>query len=366
METSPVHVLDFTNVTAANKKICANFDDWCKTYQYPPPNTGDLEMGTAPDMKESWHLNKQIKIAKWEEALACFLLFLFPGVIVWLPLVAIICLFVFSWKFIVPCIAVAVIITYLVPVRYLPSICSSYILRLFARYFSLRIISLSKLDETATYLFGNMPHGVFPIGDMLSLFAFLMMAQRVPRYACSWALIYLPVLRNIFGAYGAISASRSRIVETLREHQSVSLNLPGLAGIYDSADTRQTIQLQNRRGFIRAALAVGNVSLVPVYIFGNTECLSSLFTTNRFMRALSRFLRFPLTWIYGRCYLPIAQRTPILIAIGKPILVDTVPTEHPSEELIEYYHKRFVDGLIDVYHRCKGYYGWEHMELRIK
>jgi hypothetical protein len=377
-----VQILDFTELAVSQDKIARSFSEWTAQHKYVPARPEKHPDQIAIHMTDgSQHtsklpqLNSQVPMSKREEFAACLLLIVFPGIIIWLPVLAIVLLTTIQWNIIFPILAFISIASLIAPVVFVPSICGCYMLRLFARYFSMRMIFVgkaAKLKLCRQYIFAHMPHGVFPIGDMLTLFAFRSLCFCVPRFASSWALVRTPILRNIFGAFGAISASPDVLAETLCDNFNVSINLPGVGGIYDgqyvnpsTGKREQQLRILERRGFIRLALKNNRkISIVPVYMFGNTECLNAVFGGNRFIRWLSRKVRFPITWMYGRLGLPLPRRIPILIAYGEPIEISNPnPHEEPSAELITQYHEKFITAVTNLYMIARRYYGWDDVAL---
>jgi hypothetical protein len=72
------------------------------------------------------------------------------------------------------------------------------------------------------------------------------------------------------------------------------------------------------------------------------------------------------SWYYGRWYLPIPHRTPILVAIGRVIQLPRLEKgEKPSEELVEKYHRILMDEFSALFERYKGAVGWEKKSLKI-
>lgn len=360
-----VAVLDFSNVGRKNNIVCRSFNQW--TRQYSP---GDQEKGHIM-------FNESVPMSKRDEFIACMLLLFFPGIVLWLPVSILIALSFIRWYILIPSLLVIGFILSIIPVIYVPSICGCYILRLFAHYFSLRLVFFgqnSALKINRQYIFANMPHGVFPVGDMLTLFAFHSFSYCIPRYAVSWALVNPPIVRSVFGAYGAISASRESLKEALAFNNNISINIPGLAGIFDtcaidsvSRKRIEIVQIMKRRGFIRLALERGRrVSIVPVYVFGNTECFSAMFSGNYYVRWFSRLIRFPITWMYGRWFLPVARRTPIMVALGEPIDIDCTAQSDPPIDLINQYHQKFLDAVTTLYLSARIHYGWQDRDITFK
>lgn len=75
-------------------------------------------------------------------------------------------------------------------------------------------------------------------------------------------------------------------------------------------------------------------------------------------------LGFALILFWGRFFLPIPYRVPIVGIMAKPIEVEK--KENPTEEEIEKYHNILMDEMINLFDRYKDVYGWGNKKLIIK
>lgn len=176
--------------------------------------------------------------------------------------------------------------------------------------------------------------------------------------------------------------------------------------------------LNKRKGFVKIAIELGNVSLVPTFAFGEADIYrlakpkeGSLF--HAFQLGLKRLTSFTLpffsargVFIYDFGFLPF--RTPINICTGRPIYVPAglvlqnpdEPTDekssskseesktslssdsrfsmfkgkenpkkrsrpHISQELLDHYHGLYIEELKKVYEENKHLYGYGDVELVI-
>ncbi len=67
---------------------------------------------------------------------------------------------------------------------------------------------------------------------------------------------------------------------------------------------------------------------------------------------------------WGRFFLPIPYRVPIVGIMAKPIEVPK--NDNPSEEEIEKYHNMLLDEMVKLFDRHKESYGWGNKQLIIK
>ena len=132
--------------------------------------------------------------------------------------------------------------------------------------------------------------------------------------------------------------------------------------------------LNKRKGFVKLALKTGNVGLVPVFGFGETDCYNIMRTKEDSMLRRVQF------WVKENCgfTIPIFYarglfnydfgllpfRFPITVVIGKPILVKE-KIANPSEEIVDYYHHLYVEELKKIYNENRDKYGYAHQELKI-
>lgn len=67
---------------------------------------------------------------------------------------------------------------------------------------------------------------------------------------------------------------------------------------------------------------------------------------------------------WGRFFLPIPYRVPIVGIMAKPIEVPK--KENPSNEEIELYHNKLIDEMVSLFDRHKAKYGWGHKKLIVR
>ncbi|EMG45348.1 DGA1 Diacylglycerol O-acyltransferase 1 [Candida maltosa Xu316] len=184
--------------------------------------------------------------------------------------------------------------------------------------------------------------------------------------------------------------------------------------------TKREVQLvlNKRKGFVKLAIELGNVALVPIFAFGEADVYrlanpapgSFLYKFQRWMKSTFQFT-IPLfsargVFIYDFGLLPF--RNPINICVGRPVYIPAgalqeYKAEHPEEfaddkekpikksgsftdifksngdkkpksssiktkipqALLDKYHKLYVDELKRVYEENKNKFGYDDVELNI-
>ena len=104
-------------------------------------------------------------------------------------------------------------------------------------------------------------------------------------------------------------------------------------------------------------------TLVPCYLFGNTQLLSLAYGHSS-VKDLSRKLGFALITFWGRCFLPLPYRLPVLGVMGTPIQVEK--NLNPSDELVEKYQEQLISSMMELFDKYKVHYGWENKTLVVK
>ena len=161
------------------------------------------------------------------------------------------------------------------------------------------------------------------------------------------ALMVVPILRNIFGAIGLVSASRAVLRRILDAGNHVALLVGGVQEVcLGTSDDIDTLYLHPRKGFIKLAMESG-AGVVPVYCFGENRLFKH---TSKaclgFWRSVNRYLPvgapFP---VCGIANMMLPFRGDLLIAFGDPLF------PHEGESLDDF-HARYVcaiQALFDTY-----------------
>lgn len=120
------------------------------------------------------------------------------------------------------------------------------------------------------------------------------------------------------------------------------------------------IYIRNRKGFVAVAVEEG-VDIVPVYHFGNTQCLSF---GPKFLEPWGRKWRFSLGLLYGIAKSPIPRRVRLLMCVGAPVkVVKTARNDPHFQAVVDSTHTAYMEALQGLYDKHKGRYGWQDHPL---
>ncbi|EIE22983.1 hypothetical protein COCSUDRAFT_63373 [Coccomyxa subellipsoidea C-169] len=231
------------------------------------------------------------------------------------------------------------------------------------RYFRLRVITppLPYLQHGKPYLFAHFPHATFPMGSWLSMPLCDAPETGLPagaRGAVATVLLKLPLLRHVYAWMGCIPADYHTIHEQLQT-TSVGLVPEGVAGVFLGArPSQERVFVRCRKGFIRLAMHTGT-DIVPIYNLGQSAMLDFCGSCS-----LSRRVRAVVGIFWGRWYLPVPRRCPIITAIGKPLQV--TKSLDPSPEEVDEVQEKLLAALVALFDEHKHLLpGWEHKTLEI-
>lgn len=163
-------------------------------------------------------------------------------------------------------------------------------------------------NGTKSYIFASQPHGVVSLCGICSAVpADKDFQGRLIPTGVAEAVLSVPILRHVMGIFNLISASKKSLIKNFQKggvEGSVVLYVGGIAELFVSSETQETLYLLKRKGFIKLALQNG-VDVVPIYLFGNTAVLSVLKTG--MLATLSRKTQVSMTYFWGRFLLPIPR-----------------------------------------------------------
>ena len=258
-------------------------------------------------------------------------------------------------------------------------------------YFPLKLHKSCDLSPTFTdpnkrfsatgprYIFGYHPHGVGAIG------AFATFATE----GCGWSKLFpgipvslltivtqfqSPLYRDYLMALGITSVSKENALKVLNTNQSICIVVGGVRESLLGANGSIELILNRRKGFIKLALQTGNVSLVPVFGFGETKCFKIYETErgsilNKIQFWVKRKVGFTVPIFFARGLFNydfglIPFRVPLDIVVGEPIYIKE-KYDHPPQVIIEYYHKLYIDGLKKIYYSNRDRFNCGNIELEI-
>eukprot|EP00927_Polykrikos_kofoidii_P037313 TRINITY_DN31440_c0_g1_i1.p1 TRINITY_DN31440_c0_g1~~TRINITY_DN31440_c0_g1_i1.p1 ORF type:complete len:400 (+),score=46.04 TRINITY_DN31440_c0_g1_i1:72-1202(+) len=303
-------------------------------------------------------LNREQPIPWHEEVIACVFFFFVFGSYLWVPISLIVGLCVVPWRWLAACVTTALLLSRLLPWKMEPPLVFPLWLRqILFRYFSLLVIlpGEKQLCKGRKYIFAGAPHGVIPMGDVLSF-------QLAPlghiQGLGAPAVLSLPLMGNLLGSMGIVSCAKASATRVLASGRSLGLMPGGIAEIFELRPDREVAYLHSRKGFVRLALTTG-ACLVPCYSLGTSELYQCF--TGRWLQNLSKKLRASVTLFWGRFFLPIPYRRPVCCLVGDPIELPTI--EDPSQDEVDNWHKVFCDRMVGLFETHRHAFGWSQKEL---
>eukprot|EP00536_Pseudo-nitzschia_multiseries_P002333 jgi/Psemu1/283655/fgenesh1_pg.30_\ len=277
----------------------------------------------------------------------------------------------------------------ILPQAYVPTTLQSFLAIQVCKYFSFRFIveqrpspSPSPPDPKTNEdyhhhhhhrrpgIFVAPPHGVFPYGNILSMLGFPALFGQTFRGLASSAALRPPIFKQVLRSIGVVDASRHVARNTLEGGESIGISTGGVAEIFFTNEADECILLKERVGLVKLAIRTGS-DIVPCYLFGNTELLNcwsgeGVPGATFVLEKISRKLGFALILIYGRFFLPIPFRKPILAVMGRPIHTHHVKGEDPTPEQVKEIQTELLQEMERIFDTYKPLYGWDEKKLIIK
>eukprot|EP00899_Mesostigma_viride_P029039 jgi/Mesvir1/931/Mv17489-RA.1 len=273
----------------------------------------------------------------------------------------------------------------------------SWIFNAWLSYFNFEMVVEDPLDTShdpttghpkKKYLFAELPHGVFPHGEFLSmsLASRFLPTHNVTGVGAS-VLFGVPLLRYIFAWLGTVPATSQNISACFESGSHVGVTIGGIAEMFMVSTTQERIYLRKRKGFVRVAIKNG-AAIVPIFFFGNsllyglvgakndpvhaaaspkpkpTLLLTRASTALRhLMMRASRKVHMSLLFFYGMLGpITVPYHRPIKMVLGKAIPV--VQMDEPTQEEVDRLHALFVKHVEELYEKHRP--EWEHRPLSIE
>jgi hypothetical protein len=255
-----------------------------------------------------------------------------------------------------------------------PALMNSWIFRLWRDYFSFTYDSSGTpvLKDDVKYMFLEFPHGIFPMGTVLSASVihdiYPKNGHRLRALAAN-AVFNFPVMRQFLSSCGTCPASRKQISDIYKDGNHCVILPGGIAEIYLVNREKEAIYLRQRQNTIKAAIEEG-AQIVPVWFFGTSLILDTMMGSklssdgtglNSWVSKVSRKMKASIVFFTGRHGLPVPYRQPIHMAIGETIPVTR--KEFPTQEDIEKLHNEVIDAVSKLYESKKP--DWETRPLVI-
>jgi 1-acyl-sn-glycerol-3-phosphate acyltransferase len=273
---------------------------------------------------------------------------------------------------------------FILPQPYIPSTLTCYVSTCIIKYFSFRFISydIPSISTTTSdkqkqvprrpQILVAPPHGVFPYGNILALLIWPSIFGINFYGLAANAALRVPIFKQLLKSIGVIDASRQSALHALQRYpNTIGISTGGVAEVFETNSTDECILLKERIGLIKLAIRTG-ADIVPCYLFGNTHLLNCWsgegFANGRtILERISRKIGFALILFYGRYYLPLPYRIPILGIRGESIQTHhyNMPTE-PTTQQINTIQNQLINDMQKLFDNNKTYYGWDSSQLVIK
>lgn len=229
------------------------------------------------------------------------------------------------------------------------------------------------------YIFGYHPHGIGALGAFGAFgtegCGFSELFPGIPMSLMTLVTqFHIPLYRDYLLALGITGVSRKNALSTLKRNQSICIVVGGAReSLLRSIDNTEII-LDKRRGFIKLALNTGNVGIVPVFAFGETNCYNIIEIPKGSWWHKVQFLvkekfGFTVPVFYARGLFNyefglVPFRAPVNVVVGKPIYVNK-RYENPDSKIIDYYHDLYLKELQRLYYDNRHLYGYGNKDLKI-
>lgn len=242
----------------------------------------------------------------------------------------------------------------------------------FRDYFPLKLVKTVDLDPKKNYIFGFHPHGVLVAGGFGNFcteatgFSELFPGL-TPHLLMLPFWFRIPVFRDYIMCGGLVSSSKSSLVHIVSRPQGGNVAVIAVGGAPEALDARPgalTLQVNNRKGFIKMALKHG-AYLVPVFSFGENELFDQMENpTGSALRRLQNRMQsimgvaiplFHARGVFQYNFGLMPYRKPIHTVVGGAIPVQ--PTASPSNEDIESLHRLYLQKLTELFENHKTKYG---------
>ncbi|XP_054594732.2 2-acylglycerol O-acyltransferase 2-A [Nothobranchius furzeri] len=244
----------------------------------------------------------------------------------------------------------------------------------FRDYFPLTLIKTVDLDPKKNYIFGFHPHGVLVAGAFGNFCTEATGFSRLFPGLRSHLLMLpfwfrVPFFRDYIMCGGLVSSSKSSLSYLVSRPEGGNVAVIAVGGAPEALDARPgalTLQVKNRKGFIKLALKHG-AQLVPVFSFGENELFDQMDNPDgsplrRLQNRLQSLMGISIPLFHARGVFQysfglIPYRKPIHTVVGKPIPVSQTPS--PSAEDIDHFHGVYLQNLIELFEQNKLSYGLE-------
>ena len=178
------------------------------------------------------------------------------------------------------------------------------------------------------------------------------------------AAFKVPVIREMWLWTSCIDASKHVARKALLYRKSLLLYPGGEKEQMLTVKGRHRLFLRSRKGFVKIALESG-ASLVPIYVFGETDLYDSWSFMLSFRQTLVAKLGVAIPLISGACGL-LPHRVPVAAVVGDEIKVKATPNgREPTQEEVDALHSKYMTALTALFDKHKAAHGYPNAVLEI-
>ncbi|KAL4608746.1 2-acylglycerol O-acyltransferase 2-like [Arapaima gigas] len=239
-------------------------------------------------------------------------------------------------------------------------------------YFPIQLVKTADLDPRHNYVFGFHPHGILVAGAFTNFCTyatgFWTLYPGLTPYLLMLPLWFrVPFFRDYLMCGGLIPSDKESASYLLRQKGSGNAVIIAVGGAPEALDARPgayTLQLANKKGFVKLAMEHG-AHLVPIFSFGENEVFEQVenprgtwlrWVQERLQRVMGISLPlFHARGIFQYSFGLMPYRKPIYTVVGKPIWVRR--NENPTDEELDEMHELYIDQLCKLFEEHKGHYG---------
>ncbi|KAL6944944.1 hypothetical protein ACO0QE_002386 [Hanseniaspora vineae] len=266
-----------------------------------------------------------------------------------------------------------------------------FIWRAYARYFPIKLHKTCDLPpsfvrssstkptsptDQPNYIFGYHPHGICALGSFGGLATNgCGFDQMFPGIKVSLLTLInnfqIPFYREYLMAAGLSSVSRKNALKLLQKKMSICIVIGGASEALHAGVGNSDLILLKRKGFVKLALEVGNVGLVPIYAFGENDVYTVVDVKedsilHKFQLWSKRTFGFTIPIFFARGIFNydwglLPFRKPINLVFGKPIMIPKI--EKYTQEDVDHYHALYVKELETVFEKNKKQFGYEDLNI---
>lgn len=243
---------------------------------------------------------------------------------------------------------------------------------MFRDYFPIELLKTVDLDPKKNYIFGFHPHGVLVAGAFGNFCTeatgfSVQFPGLTPHLLMLPFWFRVPVYREYIMCGGLVSCTKASLAHIVSRPEGGNVAVIAVGGASEALDARPgalTLQVKNRKGFIKMALKHG-AHLVPVFSFGENELYEQMENPkgsvlrslqNRLLSIVGMSLPlFHARGVFQYSFGLMPYRKPIHTVVGSPIPVESKPS--PTNEDIESLHQLYLQRLTELFEKHKTKYG---------